>query len=112
MGWETRRNGRYYYQKERRGGRVVSTYLGGGATAQLIAEIEASRREIAQWRARDERLEREEFRKLASTPPELVALLQEARRATAEVLRAAGYHQHKRQWRKKRGSKDKDTQAG
>jgi hypothetical protein len=42
----------------------------------------------------------------AQTPPELVALLAEARRAVAEALAAAGYHQHKRQWRKKRASKD------
>ena len=113
MGWEKRGNNRYYYQKIRIGGRVFSQYVGNGETAQLISQIEESRQEIAEWRARDERLEREAMRDLARTPPDVQQVLQEARRATAEALTAAGYHQHHRgEWRKKRGNKDKEQAAG
>lgn len=112
MGWEKRGNSRYYYTKERIGRRVVSSYVGASETARLIAEITESRQEIAQWRARDERLDREAMRDLARIPPDVQQALQEARRAVAEALTAAGYHQHKRQWRKKRGNKDKEQAAG
>lgn len=113
MGWEKRGNNQYYYTKERIGRRVVSSYVGASETARLIAEISESRHEIAEWRARDERLEREAMRDLARTPPEVAQALQEARRAVAEALTAAGYHQHKRgEWRKKRGNKDKEQAAG
>ena len=35
MGWETRRNQRYYYYKQRLNGKVVSTYMGRGTAAEL-----------------------------------------------------------------------------
>ncbi len=56
MGMETRGNHRYYYRKERQGTRVVSTYLGNGETAQLIAECEY-------WRRAEERQERVKVRR-------------------------------------------------
>ena len=46
MAWETRGNREYLYRKKRVNGRVVSEYVGTGFQAELIARIEAIRREI------------------------------------------------------------------
>jgi len=103
MGWETRRNSRYFYRKERRGKRVRSIYCGSGEQAELISRQVAKDRE-------EERQQREADRKL-------VAEMQ-AEDATYEAisddldvlakgtLLAAGYHQHKGTWRKKRNVRD------
>lgn len=98
MAWETRGNGRYYYRKRRIGGRCVSEYVGAGLSAELSAEIDAyARALVAEDRAVLQR-ERE-------ADAELDAALDRAglalRGLTAAVLVAAGYHMHKRQWRKR-----------
>jgi hypothetical protein len=107
MGWETRRGHTYYYRKERQGCRVVSTYCGCGEIATLFAELDALDRERRQQERAVNQAARAKFAELAATPPELVILLAEARAAVAEALTAAGYHQHKRQWRKRRGNQNK-----
>jgi hypothetical protein len=96
--------GPYYYAKVRHGQAVRSLYLGRGETAHAIAaltDIEA--------RTRAERREAE----AGSTPGDaataatrvavdlLVHLADEAART---ALYAAGYHQHRGQWRRKRGA--------
>lgn len=48
MGWEQRGNGEYYYRKARRGGRVVSEYVGRGDFASLAALLDEERREERQ----------------------------------------------------------------
>lgn len=35
MGWETRGGHRYFYQKKRENGKVVSKYLGNGLAAEI-----------------------------------------------------------------------------
>ena len=55
MGWEIRGGKRYYYRKQREGGRVVSVYLGAGATAERLAACAVARRqEDAQVREADQ----------------------------------------------------------
>jgi hypothetical protein len=106
MGWETRRNGkRYYYEKERQGNRVVSRYIGAGALASLVAEINQLRQQRRQQERWEAQQARNAFTELAATPEAITLLLEDARRATAAALVEAGYHQHKRQWRKKRDNK-------
>jgi hypothetical protein len=115
MGWETRRNGRrYYYQKERVGNKIVSRYIGAGALAPLVAEIDQLRKERWQQQRWEAQRARNEFAELAATPEALTLLIAEAQQATRAALEAAGYHQHKRQWRKKRDRKNKsqDKSAG
>lgn len=99
MGWETRGNGSYYYRKVRKGGRVVSEYIGAGDVAELLAksdELDRQRRQLeaAEWRAVVES-DRQQAEALAEVD-ELV------KSAVAAVLIANGYHTHKRQWRKMR----------
>lgn len=48
MGWETRRNNRYYYRARKVGGRVVKEYVGAGPVAETVAAQDA--------RVRSERL--------------------------------------------------------
>lgn len=99
MGFETRGGRTYYYRKERSGGRVRSVYHGGGAVAEmsaLMAEMDAEER------AQKRRQERERRAELLAEDAELDALgklVDELARAT---LLTHGYHQHKRQWRRRR----------
>jgi hypothetical protein len=69
---------RYYYQRERVNGRIVYTYYGTGATADLIAACDR----LDQQHRALERIEaqavRTEFAKLAVTPVDVTALLERA----------------------------------
>lgn len=100
MGIEARRNGNiYYYKKRREGDRVVSEYVGGGLVISLAerqAEIEKAQREAALALRQAERMSLAEIdRQLDSFSKMVDALM------TAELL-TLGYHQHKRQWRRRR----------
>jgi len=108
---------KYYYSIRRAGKRMEYDYYGTGETAQLIAQLDTIRGEMRKERVAQERMERtiarNEWAELASTPPELLELLAEAKRAAAEALQAAGYHQHDRgAWRKKRANKDENQAEG
>jgi hypothetical protein len=100
MALEWRGNNRYYYEKTWQSGRVVSRYIGGGDIATLFAD---SQHLINAQRA--EQLE--EQRTLRAEQGERVRLVcqsaSQMRALTAAVLIANGYHQHKRQWRKRMG---------
>jgi hypothetical protein len=112
MAYESRKGHKYYYRKERRGTRVVSVYCGSGSIAELWEDITALGVHRRQQEAVERAAARASLAELARTPPELVALLAEAKRQTAAALQAAGYHQHKRgEWRKKRGNKDESPSA-
>jgi hypothetical protein len=100
MGWETRdRGASYYYEKKRIGSRVSSVYVGAGLAgtlaevyaqrdrAEKAAEREALRREMAKQDAIDSRID------------EVCRMTETFVRA---VLIAAGFHQHKGQWRRKK----------
>ena len=106
MGWEERRGHTYYYRKERQGRHVISTYCGRGEIAALFAELDGLDRQRRQQEAMERQIARNEFPDLAADPPELTRLLAEARAVVAEALTAAGYHQHKREWRKRRAKKE------
>lgn len=100
MGMEQRAGRFYYYEKRRVAGRVVSRYIGGGLAATLAAEISNEAR-----RERDQR--RREKRKLRDEENQIDRQIEEQGRIlaalTGQCLRLAGFHQHKGQWRKKRG---------
>ncbi len=100
MAWETRGGRRYYYEKKRVDGRVVSRYVGCGLAAQLaenVNEMLRIEREVL----------REESRRQAALDREIDTQIRTAMRAvklvTDAALFVAGYHKHKGQWRRKRG---------
>lgn len=99
MAWERRKHRWYYYEKQRIGGSVVSTYYGTGLLAEytaVLSEIERTKHadeRAAAARARQEQQRRErEADTLAAHCHDLAHL----------ALLAAGFHQHKGTWRKRR----------
>jgi hypothetical protein len=103
MGWESRGgSGPYYYRKVRRGGRVVSEYVGRGEDAALIALFDGAAHDSREAEAEDRRAARQ---KEAETDARLDALVREAEAAASARLVELGYHQHKRQWRRRRGGR-------
>ena len=99
MGWETRGNGTYYYRKVRRGGRVCSEYVGRGLVADMLADIDGGARHDAQVQQQARRAEVDAERRTAATLAEVDRMVQDL---TAAALIAAGYHAHRRQWRRQR----------
>jgi len=99
MGWEARNGRRYYYRKERDGGKVRSVYVGGGETASLIAQLDAIENDEREGERALARIERERWQEQEA---QLDALGELMDAVATGVLLAAGYHTHKRQWRLKR----------
>ena len=96
-----KRNGHVYYYKSRRDGeKVRKVYVGAGDFAHLAAKLDETERlrreeEAAYWDAERERLER--------SAAFLQKLTEAAKVLTRAYLLASGFHQHKGQWRRKRG---------
>jgi hypothetical protein len=104
MGIEARnKNGNlYYYKKRRVGCRVISEYVGSGLVvdlAQKRAENERAEKEAERERQRIERMSMAEIDKQIDEFSRMVDTLMEAE------LVSMGFHQHKRQWRKRRNGK-------
>ncbi len=101
MPWETKGSERYYYRKKRVNGRVVSEYVGRGPEAEQIAAAdELARAARAETRA----AQAARLAELAALDQEVQAFAKQVETLTRQALQANGYHQHKGQWRRKRGS--------
>ena len=100
MGWERRGNHEYYYRKERDGSRVKSMYLGRGEMAHMIAGFESNSAELERLLRANKSIEDQELGRIEAgaidRAIELVQLFTEA------TLLTAGFHTHRRQWRRKR----------
>jgi hypothetical protein len=99
MGWEQRGSNSYYYKKERDGCRVRSTYVGRGEVAHVVANFESSSAEIEKLLRAQKSIEAGELKRIEDTLDRAVELVQLFTQAT---LLTAGFHTHKRQWRRKR----------
>jgi hypothetical protein len=96
------RNGRtYYYTSERVAGRVVRCYRGSGPAAAAMAWLDGLYREDRESDARDRARRLARRRKWNA---KVRGWLAAVAARVAEALRAAGWHQHKREWRRKRGA--------
>jgi hypothetical protein len=104
MALEWRGNNLYYYEKERDGDRVRSVYSGKGEIAYLIHSLNLSRKREKEYekQARDKLRQKE-----VVIDAELDSLFEITKVFTDALFLANGYHQHKRQWRKKRNGKAK-----
>ncbi len=98
MGWEMRKGRLYYYRKERRGGRVVSRYVGEGEEAETMAAAQA---EMARERLAEQRRARAEREEEQQTDRQVEELCELADAMAAGTLVLAGYHPHKGQWRRR-----------
>lgn len=93
------KRGGYWYRSRRVGGQVTTEYLGAGPLGELAAMMDGEE----QARRREERkAQAAERQAQAAIDRELDAAGAELRGLVREVLRAAGYHQHKGTWRKRR----------
>lgn len=99
MAWEERSGRSYYYRKEREGDRVRSVYVGGGETAALIAQLDGMRREEVEH---ERELEKRARAEAEAPDAEHAALDEMFKLITKGALLAAGFHTHKRQWRRKK----------
>jgi hypothetical protein len=99
MALETRRNRSYYYRKEREGSQVRSVYVGGGEIARLMARLEESREAEEQHKRALQQMERTEFEAHDSAVNQACSMIETL---TSAALLAAGFHTHKRQWRRRR----------
>ncbi len=100
MAWERRGDGLYYYRSEREDGRVRKRYVGRGEVAQLVAHADETRRAVRERRRRDERAQLERARGISEAGADLDAAAEVL--ARAEMV-AAGYHDHRGEWRRRRG---------
>jgi hypothetical protein len=99
MGWEQRGNHSNYYRKERIGARVRSVYVGRGRIADMTAALDAVQQRDLERERRKEQQEQHTSQVLDASIESLAKLVSTL---TEAVLVAHGFHQHKRQWRKKR----------
>ena len=99
MGWEQRGNNRYYYKKEREGSRVKSVYVGRGEIAHMIARIQSTSpllESVARSLRSPEQINLDKAEAALKQATELIELI------TRATLLVAGFHTHKRQWRRTR----------
>ncbi len=99
MGWEQRGSESYFYRKGRSAGHVRSVYVGRGEIAVLTARLDKMQREEREAKRAKERKEQRGF---DPNDQSLDNLAQLTSTLTEAVLIAAGFHQHKRQWRKQK----------
>ena len=91
--------GRYYYRSRRKGGRVITEYLGTGALGRVLAECD-SLEKLKRDKERREIRERREFERHLDECTDAAGDL--VRTMTEAVLLCEGYRKHKGQWRKQR----------
>src|SRR5262249_34332349 len=106
MGWENRPGGCYYYAKQRNAGRVISHYVRGRETAQLIAEIRRMRQEEREIERASKAAYRAEVEALDAMSDEVFEMAESLANLT---LVALGFHQHKRTWRRMRDGDKVET---
>lgn len=100
MAWETRNGkGRYYTRSRKEGGRVVRVYIGGGATGEAAAAADRRQREHL---ASERLAHAEKAARFNAADDALAAFCTSVDAQLRAALLEAGYHQHKREWRRKR----------
>ena len=106
MGLERRGNNYYYYEKERDGDNVRSRYSGKGEIAYLLHQMTLFRKEEAEIekQAKDSR-KRQEMETEAEIDVAVESVCEIGEVLTTAFYLTNGFHQHKRQWRKRRIAK-------
>jgi hypothetical protein len=100
VAWEIRSGHRYYYRKHRKGNKVISEYIGRGLQAEVIAKQDQNKRlkcKLLQKYLQADRLTAEAINRHCKGVYQLTGMIK------AAALLGAGFHTHKRQWRKCHG---------
>jgi len=102
MSWETRKGrGRYYTRSRRVGNRIVREYVGCGSAAPIVAELDRQEREK---RKRESDRRAAERVLDAAIDAQLDQVSELADLLAHGLLLAAGFHNHRGEWRKRHGS--------
>ena len=101
MSWEVRQNRKYYYRVRRNGNCLVKSYFGSGVAARRAAAEDAQRRA-----AREK--SRTEYKQLQALDAQLQALAKVTKTFVKASFYGAGFHQYKREWRRRRGNNTSD----
>lgn len=99
MAWENR--GRYYTRSTRIGGRVFREYVGCDEVANFIANCDRLEREQRRAKAAVMKAARDSDR---AQEEAMADYFKNVDAVLAEAFVAAGYHQHRGQWRRIRGT--------
>ena len=102
MAWEQRKNSRskYYYRSRRTpDGHVRKTYLGTGPVAEIAAGADRAQREEEARLAQQHRVLLADVHRATA---QLDSLISHCNTITEAALLAAGYHNHRGEWRKRR----------
>ena len=100
MAIETRNGRSYYYESKRVGARVVKEYKAAGSLANLMATLDESNRIL---RKIDRDREQLRFALRQRVNAKLRKWLGRIDATVADAMAANGWHQHNREWRRKRG---------
>ena len=101
MGWEQRGNNSYYYKKEREGSKVKSVYVGRGEMARMISQLQSKSpllEKLARTIKSPDELKLKKAEAALDQATDLIQL------TTQAALLTAGFHTHKRQWRRMRNA--------
>jgi hypothetical protein len=102
MAWEKRFNKSYYYHKIKLNGKVLSLYAGTGATAERFARaVENLRTRMAIRRQIEKKRRQAQRTRFDAEERPLVDFFNQVDVEFTEAMRAAGWYQHRRQWRKR-----------
>src|SRR5262249_47656120 len=104
MAWERG----YYYRVHKVNGRVVREYIGKGCVAELAAQLDTLER---QQRETDQATFRAAKAELDALDAPLIEFNDLADLLARVALVAAGFHEHKRQWRKRRVRREENNEA-
>lgn len=106
MALEWRGNNLYFYDKERDGGKVRSVYAGKGETALLFHWMREDRKREKEF---EKQRKNKEIMQDRAVEIEIESILDSfseiAKVITDGFFLTNGFHQHKRQWRKKRNER-------
>ena len=106
MGLERRGNSHYFYEKERNGDKVRSVYAGKGRTAYLLNQMRLLKKEEDAYEKQRKNSETLRQRQTENELENIVESFGEVSRVLADAFFLTnGFHQHKRQWRRKRNGK-------
>ena len=107
MAWEN--EGRYYTRSRRVCGLVVRQYVDSGDLGALGAFDDAKERFERKLRRALQEAEHDSDK---AQEKAMTDYFKGVDAALAESLLAAGYHQHKGQWRRRRGTKESSNEPG
>lgn len=99
MSWEIRGDNRYYYSRKKVEGKTTRRYIGCGAYAELIADLERAGMETERWKRRHMKAVEHELDQIGNLADSLEAFTLSVQKS---ALARAGYFNHRGEWRKRR----------